>query len=87
VKQVLQALDAMGAKWGKKEWLVQLEQRIRSGVPVHLLDVARLDGISKVKGQKLYDHGLTTLTEVAANVPRIIQALSCTAKAAEKIAG
>jgi replicative superfamily II helicase len=86
VKQVLQSLDAMGAKWGKKDWLIQMEQRIRSGVPVHLIDVARLEGISKVKGQKLFDHGLTSLKEVAGNVPRIIQALSCTAKAAEKIA-
>lgn len=85
-KQVLQALDVMGAKWGKKDWLIQLEQRIRSGVPVQLLDLARLDGVSKVRGQKLYDQGLKTLKDVADNVPRIIQALSCTQKAAEKLA-
>ncbi len=86
VRQVLQAIDVMSAKWGKKDWLLQMEQRIKSGVPIHLLNVARLEGISKIKGQKLYDCGLTTLKEVAANVPKIIQALSCTAKVAEKIA-
>lgn len=86
VKQVLQTLDVMGCKWNKRDWLVQLEQRIRSGVPVELLDVARLDGIGKVKAQKLYDNGLKTVKEIAANVPRIVQALSCSVKTAEKLA-
>jgi helicase len=86
VKQVLQALDMMGYKWGMREWFIQLEQRVRTGVPIELLDLARLDGIAKVKAQKLYDNGMKTAAQVgAAPAEKIIRAIGCTKKTAEAL--
>jgi len=86
VKQVLQALDMMAHQWGMKDWFGELEQRVRTGLPVELLDLASLDGIAKVKAQKLFDHGLKTVAEVAATEPeKVMRALTCTKKTATKL--
>jgi len=86
VKQVLQALDLMGFRWGQSDWFAQIEQRIRTGLPLELVDLARLEGIAKVKAQRLYDHGLKTLAQVAgSSVEKIARALTCTPKTAAKL--
>ncbi|MEI8270328.1 MAG: DEAD/DEAH box helicase [bacterium] len=67
VSQVLIALDSLAAKWGREVWFRNLEGRISYGVPVHLVDICSLSGIAKVRANKLYNAGFTTIEKIASS--------------------
>lgn len=85
LKEVLVALDAMACRWGRRDYIKRLYSKILYGVDEKLLGIVKLDGIGKAKAQRLYDHGLDTCEKIAANPDKIMEALSCTKKLAEKI--
>lgn len=85
-RQVLQGLDSLGYRWGKKNFFEQLEQRVKTGLPIELVDLARLPGVAKVKAQKLFDHGIKTVEQLkSSSLEKIMRALTCSKKAAEKL--
>lgn len=63
LSQVLLALDSMSGKWGQKDYLHTLEDRIRSGVPAHLVNLCRIPNIGKVRAKKLYDYGIKSVDD------------------------
>ncbi len=83
--QVLNAIDSMVGKWGKKEFFRELHLRIVYGVGRDLLGIIKLKGIGAVKAQKLYDVGLTSYGKIAASPNKVMLALGCSPKVAEKI--
>lgn len=86
LKEVLSAINYMSAKWNAKEYLQKLNMRLHYGVDEELLSVIKLEGVGKVKARKLHDRGLKTYADIAKSVDKIILALNCTKKTAEKIA-
>jgi replicative superfamily II helicase len=89
LKEVLSAINYMSAKWNAKEYLQKLNMRLHYGVTADdekLLSIIKLEGVGKVKAKKLHDRGLTTYADIAKSVDKIILALNCTKKTAEKIA-
>ena len=64
LSQVLQAIDSYCSKSKQSGYFRTLEQRMRHGVPVHLLELCRLPNIGKVRAKKLYDMGYKTLEDI-----------------------
>lgn len=65
VSQVLMALDTMGSKWGQVGFLKNLEERIRNGVPAHLVNLCGIPNIGKVRAKKLYESGIKSVDDFA----------------------
>ena len=65
MSQVLIALDSMSGTWGKINWLKTLEARITYGVPVHLLDLCKIENIGRVRANKLFDAGIKSAKDIA----------------------
>jgi len=65
MSQVLIALDSMSGAWGKINWLKTLEARITYGVPVHLLDLCKIENIGRVRANKLFDAGIKSAKDIA----------------------
>jgi len=63
VMQVVQTIDSMSAKWNKKEFLSQIEQRIQYGVKPELLDLVKIPDIGKARAKKLYESGIKTVKD------------------------
>jgi hypothetical protein len=59
VCQLLQILQ--GAQGG---WFSQLEKRIQSGVPGHLIELCQIPNIGKVRAKRLYDAGISTAADL-----------------------
>lgn len=86
VSQVLQSLDSLTGKWGRADWFKTLEGRIRHGVPAHLVDLCRLEGIGKVRATKLYDAGICDVTDLAnANVENVKKLVNMKLETVQKI--
>ena len=64
VSQVLQALDSFTGQFGQKGFFKNLEGRIVTGVPSHLVDFCQLPNVGKVRARKLYEHGIKTLDDL-----------------------
>ena len=63
VSQVLQALDTFGGNWNKSRFFKDLEGRIATGVPAHLIDLCRIPNVAKVRATRLYDYGIKTVED------------------------
>jgi replicative superfamily II helicase len=70
LSQVLIALDSMSGSWNKAGWFKTLEGRIAYGVPVHLIDLCKIENIGKVRANKLYDAGVKTAKDIASCDPQ-----------------
>jgi replicative superfamily II helicase len=71
VAQVIQAIDQMGSKWGRAEWLRQLKMRVQYGVKPELVFLCQLPNIGAVRAQRLWDNKIRTLAEVATNPAKV----------------
>lgn len=65
LSQVLLALDSMSGKWEQSGYLHTLEDRIRNGVPAHLVNLCRIPNVGKVRAKKLFDYGIKSVDEFA----------------------
>jgi replicative superfamily II helicase len=73
--EVLNAIDSMSAKWGKKEYLRTLSLRIRYGVRAELIDLCEIPSIGKVRSEKLYAAKIRTKADVIANPSKVQEVL------------
>ncbi len=69
ILQVVQALDGMGAKWQKRDYLTTLEKRIRYGVPSHLIELVSVPNVGHVRANNLYKAGVKTLEDLVETKP------------------
>lgn len=84
--QVLIALDSMSGAWGKVSWFKTLEARIAHGVPVHLLDLCKIDNIGKVRANKLFDAGIKNSKDIAKmDAAKLGKIINLKTEAAQKI--
>lgn len=83
--EILNALDKMVAKWNMKSYFKALQSRISYGVSWDIAEIVTIPNIGRVKAQRLWDYGLTTLGEIAGNPNKIKQALKCSEQVAVKI--
>ena len=73
--EVLNAIDSMNAKWGKKEFFRVLNLRIRYGVRAELVGLCEIPNIGKVRAEKLWAAKIRTKAEVAANPDKVLEVL------------
>lgn len=83
--QVLLLIDQMASKWNKKHWLHDLKSRVKYGVPGHLAPFCGLPDIGAVRAKRLYDAGLKSLKDVAANPDAVAIALKFRRERAEEL--
>jgi hypothetical protein len=82
---VLEALDSMSGKWGKKEWLRTLKLRMAYGVRKELVEFCQIPDIGRVRAEKLWKAGLRDLQDVGHNVDAVQKALGYKKERAEKV--
>ena len=85
LKDVLSALDGMAGRWERSEFFNRLQLRMEYGVGKEMLNLVRIPGIGKVKAERLYNHGLKTLKDVATSLAKVITALNCSRPTAEEV--
>lgn len=61
---VLQALDSMASKWGKRNWFSELQMRIQYGVKAELIPLCKIPDIGKVRAEKLWAAGFKSAGDV-----------------------
>lgn len=83
--QVLHALDTMTAKWNKKNWLNDLQNRVAYGVKPELVNLVKIPKIGKVKAKKLYMAGLKTVEDVSEDAGIVSKVLGISLVKAEEI--
>lgn len=74
--EVLNSLDSMSAKWGKREWFKTLGMRIRYGVKGELVHLCGIPNIGKVRAEKLWDANIRNLSDVANNPDKVQKVLN-----------
>ena len=82
---VLQAVDSMAGKWGRKDWLKTLQMRIAYGVRAELVHFCRIPNIGRVRAEKLWRAGFRDLQDIGQNVNKVQQALGYKQEKAEEI--
>lgn len=82
---VLQAVDSMAGKWGRKDWLKTLQLRIAYGVRAELVHFCRIPNIGRVRAEKLWRAGFRDLQDIGQNVNKVQQALGYKQEKAEEI--
>ncbi len=85
VQQVLKALDSFTGKWGKQRWLDQLGLRVQYGVKGEIVYLCQLPHIGKAKAQKLWNAGIRTIEQVAANPQKVKTATGLKAEKVDDI--
>ncbi len=86
LSQILQTVGSLSTAWSRQSWFSQLESRISTGAPAHLLDLCRLPGIGKARASKLYENGIKTSADVASTDPqRLSKILNMKAEAVAEI--
>lgn len=73
--EVLNAIDSMNAKWGKKEFFRILNLRIRYGVRAELVGLCEIPNIGRVRSEKLYAAKIRTRADVVANPDKVQEIL------------
>lgn len=84
-KQVLSALDSMGAKWNKEKWIEILGLRIKHKVPAEIAYLVQLPKVGKARGEKLHKSGISSIQDVANNPSKVKEILGDNKTSAEII--
>lgn len=85
MSQVLQVLDQMSGKWGKKAWFDGLQTRITYGVRKELCEIIQVPNVGKVRATKLYSAGIRTLEDIANNADKIARITGLSKAKAQEI--
>ena len=85
MSQVLQAIDGLSGKWKETEYFKEIEMRIAYGVPTKYVNLCKIPDIGRIRAEKLYSAGLTTVGDVANNLPRVISILNLSPEKCNKI--
>lgn len=73
---VLEALDSMSGRWGKREWMKTLDLRLKYGVNWELVPFCRLPEVGKVRAERLRDHGFRTYEDLIREPEKVQNALN-----------
>ena len=84
---VLQALDSMSGKWGRRSFLEGLGMRIAYGVREELIVFCRLPNVGKVRAEKLYAAGFRNLKDVADRPEHVQKVLNMKKDRIDEIVG
>lgn len=60
VVQILYALNSFAKDFANKNWIKSIEERIKYGVPPHLIPLCRIENIGRSRASKLYENGIKT---------------------------
>jgi helicase len=71
---VVEALDSMAGRWGKREWMNTLDLRLKYGVHWDLVPFCRLPEVGKVRAERLRDYGFKSYEDVI-NQPEKVQSV------------
>lgn len=71
LNSVLYGLDSMSGKWERKDFFRKLQLRISYGVKGDMVYLCQLPNVGKVRATKLWNAGITTIEEVAANPAKV----------------
>ena len=58
----------MFKKWNKKEFFSLLAKRALYGVPAKLVNLVEINGIGKIRAEKLYNRGFKNKQDVLVNL-------------------
>jgi replicative superfamily II helicase len=64
IRSLLNYLDHKVACWGMSDYFDELETRVKNGITPELLELCKLNGISKGRAAYLYNMGVTNLEEL-----------------------
>lgn len=85
IVEMLSVADYMVGKWSKQEFWDDIKSRIVQGIESKFADLAKLDGIGKVKANRLYDVNIKTLKDIVENSDKVKNTLKCSEKVLQKI--
>ena len=74
--EVLNSIDSMSARWGKRDWFKKLNMRIRYGVKGDLIYLVAIPNIGKVRAEKLWDANIRTVADVVNNPIKVQKVLN-----------
>lgn len=63
--QVLYSLNSFAKDYANKSWIQNIEERIRYGVPSHLVSLCKVANVGKSRATKLYEKGIKTSKDLA----------------------
>jgi len=66
--EVLKVSDSMFKKWNKKEFFSLLAKRALYGVPAKLVNLVEINGIGKIRAEKLYNRGFKNKQDILCNL-------------------
>jgi replicative superfamily II helicase len=82
---VLNALDSMSCKWGRRKWFNELEMRVKYGVKSEIIPLCRITDIGKIRGEKLYAAGFRTPEDVYRDPLKVQRILNMKKTSIDKI--
>lgn len=71
VNQVLQALDSLSGKWGKKGWFDYLQLRMNYGVKGPMVVLCQIGNVGKVRATKLWQNNIRSLQDFVDNPVKV----------------
>jgi replicative superfamily II helicase len=83
--EVLNAIDSMSARWGKRDYIKKLNLRIKYGVRGDLVYLCEIPNVGKVRAEKLWKAGLRTVADVANNPGKVQEALKFKSERVAKV--
>lgn len=73
---VLNALDAMAAKWNKRNFFNTLSLRVAYGVRAELVSLCRIPNIGKARAERLFSAGFRNPSDLAGRFDQVKKALN-----------
>lgn len=81
--QVIQSIDSMSSKWGKKEWFKTLRLRLLYGVEPKLVQLCQIPNVGQVRAKRLVAKKITTVGDFTSfDAAVIARVMKCSKKLA-----
>jgi helicase len=65
LSQVLYSLNSFAKDYASKSWIQELEERIKHGVPPHLIPLCKIPNIGRARANKLFESGIKNANDIA----------------------
>lgn len=83
--QVVNAVDAMSSKWGKKDYLRTLRMRLRYGVEADLVELCQIPNVGQVRANRLKAKKIRTVDDfLKFNAKTLAGIMRCSEKLAQE---
>lgn len=81
--QVIQSIDSMSSKWGKKEWFKTLRLRLLYGVEPKLVQLCQIPNVGQVRAKRLVAKKITTVGDFTSfDAAALARVMKCSKKLA-----